>query len=76
MVIALEPIIAESPTAVFEDDDGWTIRTATVSRRALRAHDRDSRRPRGNPHRGLTTAPLTSARARAHYTADGIAPEI
>jgi methionyl aminopeptidase len=29
MVIALEPIICESPSAVFEDDDGWTIRTAT-----------------------------------------------
>lgn len=29
LVIALEPIIAERPTAVFEDDDGWTIRTAT-----------------------------------------------
>ena len=27
LVIALEPIICESPTAVFEDDDGWTIRT-------------------------------------------------
>jgi len=29
MVIALEPIICETPTQVFEDDDGWTIRTAT-----------------------------------------------
>jgi methionyl aminopeptidase len=29
LVIALEPIISESPTAVFEDDDGWTIRTAS-----------------------------------------------
>jgi methionyl aminopeptidase len=29
MVIALEPIICESPTQVFEDDDGWTIRTTT-----------------------------------------------
>jgi methionyl aminopeptidase len=29
MVIALEPIICESPTGVFEDNDGWTIRTAT-----------------------------------------------
>jgi len=29
MVIALEPIISESPTPVFESDDGWTIRTAT-----------------------------------------------
>jgi methionyl aminopeptidase len=29
MVIALEPIIAERPSPVFEDDDGWTIRTAT-----------------------------------------------
>jgi methionyl aminopeptidase len=29
MVIALEPIVAESPSEVFEDDDGWTIRTAT-----------------------------------------------
>lgn len=29
MVIALEPIISESPTALIEDDDGWTIRTAT-----------------------------------------------
>lgn len=27
MVIALEPIIAERPTAVAEDADGWTIRT-------------------------------------------------
>jgi methionyl aminopeptidase len=29
MVIALEPIICESPSEVFEDDDGWTIRTTT-----------------------------------------------
>ncbi|HEY9226995.1 MAG TPA: type I methionyl aminopeptidase [Gemmatimonadaceae bacterium] len=29
LVIALEPIISESPTALIEDDDGWTIRTAT-----------------------------------------------
>jgi methionyl aminopeptidase len=29
LVIALEPIIAESPTRVVEDADGWTIRTAT-----------------------------------------------
>lgn len=29
MVIALEPIICESPSAVIEDEDGWTIRTAT-----------------------------------------------
>jgi methionyl aminopeptidase len=29
MVIALEPIIAERPSPVFEGDDGWTIRTAT-----------------------------------------------
>jgi methionyl aminopeptidase len=29
LVIALEPIICESPTAVFEDEDGWTIRTAS-----------------------------------------------
>jgi methionyl aminopeptidase len=28
LVIALEPIICESPTRVFEDEDGWTIRTA------------------------------------------------
>ena len=27
LVIALEPIICESPTDVYEDDDGWTIRT-------------------------------------------------
>jgi methionyl aminopeptidase len=27
LVIALEPIICESPTAVYEDDDGWTICT-------------------------------------------------
>ena len=27
LVIALEPIICESPTAVYEDEDGWTIRT-------------------------------------------------
>jgi methionyl aminopeptidase len=27
LVIALEPIIAESPTDVYEDDDGWTLRT-------------------------------------------------
>jgi methionyl aminopeptidase len=27
LVIALEPIICESQTAVYEDDDGWTIRT-------------------------------------------------
>lgn len=29
MVIALEPIIAERPSPVYEADDGWTIRTAT-----------------------------------------------
>ena len=29
LVIALEPIISESPTALIENDDGWTIRTAT-----------------------------------------------
>jgi methionyl aminopeptidase len=29
LVIALEPIITESPTALIEDEDGWTIRTAT-----------------------------------------------
>ena len=29
MVIALEPIICESPSEVYEDEDGWTIRTAT-----------------------------------------------
>jgi methionyl aminopeptidase len=29
MVIALEPIVCESPSEVFEDNDGWTIRTAT-----------------------------------------------
>jgi len=29
LVIALEPIISESPTALVEDPDGWTIRTAT-----------------------------------------------
>jgi len=29
LVIALEPIVCESPTEVFEDEDGWTIRTAT-----------------------------------------------
>lgn len=28
-VIALEPIISESRTALVEDDDGWTIRTST-----------------------------------------------
>jgi methionyl aminopeptidase len=28
MVIALEPIISESPSGLFEDDDGWTIRTS------------------------------------------------
>lgn len=28
MVIALEPIISESKTAVVEDEDGWTMRTA------------------------------------------------
>ena len=27
LVIALEPIICESPTGVVEDEDGWTIRT-------------------------------------------------
>jgi methionyl aminopeptidase len=27
LVIALEPIIAESPTRLSEDGDGWTIRT-------------------------------------------------
>jgi methionyl aminopeptidase len=29
LVIALEPIISESKTALIEDEDGWTIRTAT-----------------------------------------------
>ena len=29
LVIALEPIVSESPTEVFEDEDGWTIRTAS-----------------------------------------------
>jgi methionyl aminopeptidase len=29
MVIALEPIVSDSPTGLVEDDDGWTIRTAT-----------------------------------------------
>ena len=29
LVIALEPIIAESPTQIVEDADGWTIRTAS-----------------------------------------------
>jgi methionyl aminopeptidase len=29
LVIALEPIICEAPTAVVEDDDGWTIRTSS-----------------------------------------------
>ena len=29
LVIALEPIICESPSEVFEADDGWTIRTTT-----------------------------------------------
>jgi len=29
LVIALEPIISETPSAVVEDEDGWTIRTAT-----------------------------------------------
>lgn len=28
MVIALEPIISESPTAIVEDEDGWTLKTA------------------------------------------------
>lgn len=27
LVIALEPIICETPTSVYEDEDGWTIRT-------------------------------------------------
>jgi methionyl aminopeptidase len=27
LVIALEPIISATPTEVFEDADGWTIRT-------------------------------------------------
>jgi methionyl aminopeptidase len=27
LVIALEPIICETPSAVYEDEDGWTIRT-------------------------------------------------
>jgi methionyl aminopeptidase len=29
MVIALEPIICETPSAIVEDEDGWTIRTAS-----------------------------------------------
>jgi methionyl aminopeptidase len=28
LVIAVEPIICETPSPVFEDEDGWTIRTA------------------------------------------------
>lgn len=35
LVIALEPIISESPTRLIESDDGWTIRTANGS---LAAH--------------------------------------
>jgi methionyl aminopeptidase len=35
LVIALEPIICERPSDVYEDDDGWTIRT---SNGALAAH--------------------------------------
>lgn len=29
LVIALEPIISESPTGLVEEEDGWTIRTST-----------------------------------------------
>ncbi len=29
LVIALEPIISESPTPLIEDEDGWTVRTLT-----------------------------------------------
>ena len=29
LVIALEPIISETPTALVEEEDGWTIRTAS-----------------------------------------------
>ncbi len=29
LVIALEPIISQSPSTVYEDDDGWTMRTTT-----------------------------------------------
>jgi methionyl aminopeptidase len=35
LVIALEPIISESPTGLVEEADGWTIRTAS---RCLAAH--------------------------------------
>jgi methionyl aminopeptidase len=35
MVIALEPIISETPTPIIEDKDGWTIRTLNGS---LAAH--------------------------------------
>ena len=28
LVIAVEPIICETPSDVYEDEDGWTIRTA------------------------------------------------
>lgn len=35
MVIALEPIISEKPSRVFEERDGWTLRTQN---RALAAH--------------------------------------
>ena len=38
MVIALEPIISETPTRVFEDADGWTIRTANGCRAAHHEH--------------------------------------
>jgi methionyl aminopeptidase len=53
LVIALEPIISESPTRVVQDDDGWTIRTATG---CLAAHHEHTIVIRGGRPEILTAA--------------------
>jgi methionyl aminopeptidase len=39
LVIALEPIIASTPSRLLEGENGWTIRTANGS---LAAHDENT----------------------------------
>ena len=53
MVIALEPIISERPTALVEDEDGWTIRTANG---CLAAHHEHTIVIRGGGAEVLTLA--------------------
>lgn len=53
LVIALEPIICEAPSAVVEDEDGWTIRTATG---CLAAHYEHTIVIRGGKAEVLTAA--------------------